>query len=208
MRDLTKHDGLCRTCGRPLGGDEHEVDGVPGVFHLECLPGQAMAQGEPVAVAVAVAYGRVIGGKAVTISLERTPANDEPLYAAPVSSHETLPVSDIVSSWEHGYAAGRRDQLKAAPPPEPAKAEAVVVKPLEWSRNSPPDEKCHYDHIIAEGAWAYRIEWKSWKKYDSYCIYRDEEFMASENDLSAAKAAAQSDYEHRILSALTTKQEA
>lgn len=38
MRNLTQHDDRCRTCGRPLGGDEHEVDGVPGVFHLECLP--------------------------------------------------------------------------------------------------------------------------------------------------------------------------
>ncbi|MFG1388830.1 hypothetical protein [Xanthobacter versatilis] len=37
MRDLTQHDGRCRTCGRPLGEDQHEVDGVPGVFHLECL---------------------------------------------------------------------------------------------------------------------------------------------------------------------------
>ena len=29
-----------------------------------------------------VAWGRVIDGKAVTVSLVRTPANDEPLYAA------------------------------------------------------------------------------------------------------------------------------
>ena len=29
-----------------------------------------------------VAWGRVIDGKAITVSLERTPANDEPLYAA------------------------------------------------------------------------------------------------------------------------------
>lgn len=35
---MSEHDGRCRTCGRPLGGDEHEVDGVPGVFHLECVP--------------------------------------------------------------------------------------------------------------------------------------------------------------------------
>lgn len=36
----------------------------------------------------AVAWGRVIDGKAVTISLVRTEANDEPLYAAPAQSAE------------------------------------------------------------------------------------------------------------------------
>lgn len=33
-----------------------------------------------------VAWGRVIDGKAVTISLRRTIANDEPLYTAPATS--------------------------------------------------------------------------------------------------------------------------
>jgi len=32
---------------------------------------------------VPVAWGRVIDGKAVTVSLEKTAANDEPLYAGP-----------------------------------------------------------------------------------------------------------------------------
>ena len=35
---------------------------------------------------VPVAWGRVIGNKAVTVSLNRTGANDEPLYAAPASN--------------------------------------------------------------------------------------------------------------------------
>lgn len=43
----------------------------------------ALSTSPTVAAAEPVAWGRVIDGKAVTVSLEWTPANDEPLYANP-----------------------------------------------------------------------------------------------------------------------------
>lgn len=83
----------------------------------------------------------------------------------------------------------------------------VRVKALEWSEPLPPNENCSYDHASANGMWKYLIEWQSWKDYKYYVIYRDEGFIGVEDTLEAAKAAAQIDYERRILSALEPTQE-
>lgn len=45
-----------------------------------------------------VAWGRVIGGKAMTISRERTPANDTPLYTAP-------PIPPPAAGWDEAIEA-------------------------------------------------------------------------------------------------------
>jgi hypothetical protein len=80
---------------------------------------------------------------------------------------------------------------------------SVTVKPLEWTQPQGPNDTCSYDHVQATGVWFYSIEWKSWKNHDYFTVYRDENFLSAENDLEAAKAAAQADYETRILTALS-----
>ena len=80
----------------------------------------------------------------------------------------------------------------------------VKVKLLEWSEIRPPNEEVRYDHVVsasALGQWS--IEWKSWKDYDDRTIFLDGDFVANGGEnLEAAKAAAQADYERRIISAL------
>ncbi len=92
--------------------------------------------------------------------------------------------------------------LYAAPPA--AVQEPVAVKALEWSDPAEPNETCRYNHVIAKAVFVYSIEWKAWKKYDAFTVYRDGEFLDSLATLDDAKAAAQADYESRIRSALST----
>lgn len=86
-------------------------------------------------------------------------------------------------------------------------APAVSVKALVWTEPAKPNEECSYDHVRAVGAWTYQIEWKSWKEFGSFTVYRDGDFVCPQDTLKAAKAAAQRDYETRILSALNTSSE-
>ncbi|GGA45832.1 hypothetical protein [Pelagibacterium lentulum] len=82
----------------------------------------------------------------------------------------------------------------------------VTVKPLEWSVDSSPNEECRYNHCVAQTAVGpYRIEWKGWKDHDEPVVYRPigDEFVGCFPTVLQAKAAAQADYERRILSALT-----
>ena len=40
--------------------------------------------------------------------------------------------------------------------------------PLEWSEPCEPTEGCRYDHVVCvTPLGAIRLEWKSWKAYDS-----------------------------------------
>jgi hypothetical protein len=48
-----------------------------------------------------------------------------------------------------------------------------------------------------------QIRWKSWKQYDTYCVYRDGFCLFSESTLDAAKAAAQEQHDDDIRSCLT-----
>ena len=83
------------------------------------------------------------------------------------------------------------------------KQAGVRVRRLEWSGNFPPNFECSYDHCCSNGgAWQYQIEWKSWKDFDTFCVQRNIEFLEGRNTLEAAKAAAQADYESRIIAAL------
>ncbi|QRM36976.1 hypothetical protein F3X89_03895 [Rhizobium rhizogenes] len=92
--------------------------------------------------------------------------------------------------------------LYAVPPA--AVQEPVAVKALEWSDPAEPNETCSYNHVIAKAVFVYSIEWKAWKKYDAFTVYRDGEFLDSLATLDDAKAAAQADFESRIRSALST----
>ncbi len=63
-----------------------------------------------------------------------------------------------------------------------------------WTDPAPPDADCPYDHVYgAAGPVKFRIEWKSWKKYNSYSL--DVEVTApllgSFESLEHAKDAAQ-----------------
>ena len=85
------------------------------------------------------------------------------------------------------------------------------VKPLAWSDPAPPDETCRYDYITAETPFgSVRLEWKGWKDYDAPCGHTPWGEFVIGDTLDEAKAAAQADYEARILAALepVTVQEA
>lgn len=79
-----------------------------------------------------------------------------------------------------------------------------VVKALEWSEHVPPSgEDCFYDHVRAKTPFGtYSIEWKSWKAYDWPTVDFQGEFLRASPTVDEAKAAAQADYEARILAAL------
>lgn len=77
------------------------------------------------------------------------------------------------------------------------------VKPLVWTDPAPPNDEYRYDHVFAESALGrYSIEWKSWKEYDDFGVFCAGDYVCSEHQLEYAKAAAQADYERRILAAL------
>lgn len=66
------------------------------------------------------------------------------------------------------------------------------MKALEWSEASPPNDKCRYDHTsAATSIGCYQIEWKSWKQYDSYCLYFREDFIDAPPTLEDAKKLAE-----------------
>lgn len=78
--------------------------------------------------AIPVAWGRVINGKAVTVSREWTPANDEPLYATPPAPDRAAVVEECIAAAqpilagfnEHSVQASAiRLALDAHPRPRP-----------------------------------------------------------------------------------------
>lgn len=81
---------------------------------------------------------------------------------------------------------------------------AGLVKPLVWTDPAPPNDiDCRYDHVRADTPFGQiSIEWKSWKEYDPYDVFFQDGHIESQARLDAAKAAAQSEYVKRILSAL------
>lgn len=90
----------------------------------------------------------------------------------------------------------------------------VKVKLLEWSTIHPPNRIfCPYTHCTAESAFGeFRLEWMAWKGVESgdgsddgvviYGPWQNDEYVGCEYSLEDAKAAAQADYERRVLSAL------
>ena len=91
----------------------------------------------------------------------------------------------------------RRADLAAVQPAQ------VRVKPLVWSDRFGPNSECSYDHITADSALGlYRVEWKGWKDFDPPTVCCGGAFIGCYNTIQSAKAAAQADYEARILAAL------
>lgn len=67
-----------------------------------------------------------------------------------------------------------------------------IFKQLIWSAPMPPSEACRYDHCSAASSLGtFQIEWKGWKERDSYCVYREEEYLGSLDTLEEAKQLAQ-----------------
>lgn len=77
------------------------------------------------------------------------------------------------------------------------------IKKIEWSDPSPPiSGGSPYDHVRAFLIWEWLIEWKSWKKYDSYTIYMDGNFIGNGVTLEDAKEQAQQSLETLVMSAI------
>lgn len=65
------------------------------------------------------------------------------------------------------------------------------IKPIEWTEPAPPNENIRYDHVIGTcGLGKFVITWKSWKKFDSYCLDFNDDYLVAEIDLEAAKEYA------------------
>lgn len=79
-------------------------------------------------------------------------------------------------------------------------------KQLVWSEPSAPTGYCFYDHCVADTpVGPIRIEWKSWKKYDSYCVsceFLEYPTKHTCSSLEEAKAEAQKAWDKLILDCL------
>jgi hypothetical protein len=76
-----------------------------------------------------------------------------------------------------------------------------AVKPLEWSKRNDPNEPC----VAADCQWGrYKIVYRGEYGLGVYTP-RSGPTMGYFENVEAAKAAAQADYEHRILAALGVK---
>lgn len=60
---------------------------------------------------------------------------------------------------------------------------------MNWTEVSKPKEGVsHYDHVICETPlWLCLIEWKGWKKHDSYSITVGDVYVGEGYDLEEAK---------------------
>ena len=60
---------------------------------------------------------------------------------------------------------------------------------MKWTEPTPPTEGIsNYDHCICDTPLGiFKIEWKSWKKYDTYDISTEHEWFDFGNDLEEAK---------------------
>lgn len=78
-----------------------------------------------------------------------------------------------------------------------------AIRPLNWSCPEQPDAECSYDHVIADGLFTYRIEWKGWKEFDSFTVYRDKEFIGNGLTLDDAKSMAARDLASKVIGAIS-----
>ena len=69
---------------------------------------------------------------------------------------------------------------------------SVRAKSLVWSQERQPNESIRYNHVVADSALGcFSIEWKGWKKYDSFDLNLNREHISSHPDaLQSAKDAA------------------
>lgn len=77
---------------------------------------------------------------------------------------------------------------------------------LTWTDPAPPNGKtCFYDHVTAETPLGqYRIEWKSWKRYDAYVLSGPPtaDVIEAETNLDDAKACAQKHFDALVSSCM------
>ena len=67
-----------------------------------------------------------------------------------------------------------------------------MIKPLEWSGPTKPNDSCRYYHVRAVTPFgALSIEWKSWKDHDSMDIHFDGEFIMGGAAVSIRQDAEQ-----------------
>ena len=107
---------------------------------------------------------------------------------------------NLTTMHEEGYTAGVRDTERKI-----KKEQDQSVPLLKWTDPSPPNDKCPYDHVIAETPFGrFLITWKSWKKFQRPSI--DEtpwgDWYKECFDLDSAKAECQRAYDERLCSAL------
>ena len=127
--------------------------------------------------------------------------------AALVSEHQDHGWHDGISADYHPYS---KDELVAEIAaairalPLPPAAPAVRVKPLVWMFYHANPETGFLPHETAEGfGGSYLIEYRRGQGGGQYDFWMPERVAGKHFDtLEAAKAAAQADYEARILSAL------
>lgn len=81
----------------------------------------------------------------------------------------------------------------------------MKVKNIEWSEHFPPNSgvTSYYDHIIGETPFGtFQLEWKSWKKYDSFTISLNGEYLESKYNLEDAKVFCYNWFSGKIMSCL------
>lgn len=78
----------------------------------------------------------------------------------------------------------------------------MKLKPIVWSEPKPPTKDvCCYDHCRASTPLGeFSVEWKSWKQYDSYCVYFNGDYLESVFDLEDAKDWVDKYYKDLIMS--------
>lgn len=84
----------------------------------------------------------------------------------------------------------------------------LEIKPLEWTEARKANADCQYDHILGTCALGkFSIEWKSWKDYDSKCVYLNGEYLTSVCTIDEAKEIA-FEYVQNMVNELTMTEKA
>ena len=77
----------------------------------------------------------------------------------------------------------------------------MKLKPLQWSNNREPCEKCRYNHVVADsGLGEILIAWKGWKEFDSYTAYVNGEHLGDATNLVKAKLMVEQHMQRVVLS--------
>jgi len=69
----------------------------------------------------------------------------------------------------------------------------IKLKKFEWTEPAKPDggKNSFYDHVKCNTSLGdFQIEWKSWKEYDTYCLYFNQDYVDSLYTLDEAKQSA------------------
>lgn len=83
--------------------------------------------------------------------------------------------------------------------------EKAVIRPLEWTEPSPPNDRCMYDHVDAGTPFGLlRIDWKGWKEFDMRCAHFEGECFTAGygSTLEEAKAEAEAWYRSKVMECL------